>query len=103
MRKKSLFYKKIFCYHCQSGMKKKNHRDAVKYLCSNYENYGNCQRIIIREECIVKALVRRYRRELSEDEIREVVIKIIIKSDRLFDIHLTEGVPISYHERGIVF
>lgn len=107
MRKKSLFHKKIFCGHCLGGCKKKKHRDVVKYLCSNYENYGKCQKIIIREDKLIKAINKRYETELSDElsdeQIRDVVVKVIVKSDSLFDIHLTEGVPISYHERGIVF
>lgn len=103
MRVKSLFYSRIFCGHCLGGCKKKKHRSVVKYLCSNYENYGKCQKIIIREDKLIKAVNKRYGKELSEEEIREVVVKVIVKSDSLFDIHLTEGVPISYHERGIVF
>lgn len=103
MRKKSLFYKKVKCFHCGGGCKKKKERGKSKYICSNYDNYGKCQRIIIDEDKLIKAINRRFRREVSEDEIKNIVSEVIIKNSQLFDIILTEGNPISYHERGIVF
>lgn len=107
MRVKSLFYKKIKCGECGSNFKLKKERGVNRYLCSKYDNGKGCQRITIEEDKIVKLINKRFGRELtdemSNEEIREVVVKIIVRSERLFDIHLTEGRPISFHERGIVF
>ena len=103
MRVKSLFYKKIKCGLCGANFKSKRDRCIMKYLCSNYENYGKCERILIHEDRLVKLVNKRYQKELTKEEIREVVVEVIIRSERLFDIHLTEGRPISFHERGIVF
>ena len=104
MRTKSLFYKKIKCEICGGNFKLKKERGTNRYLCSNYDNGKNCtERITIEESKLVRLINKRYGRELTEEEIREVVVEIIIRSDRLFDIHLTEGVPISFHEKGIIF
>ena len=105
MRKKSLFYKKIKCgiNNCGSNFKLKKERGTNRYICSYYDNGKGCQRITIEEGKLVRLINKRYGKELTEDEIREVVVEIIIRSDKLFDIHLTEGVPISFHEKGIIF
>lgn len=103
MRKKSLFNKKIRCNLCQGYFKSKKERKIIRYICSRYDNGKGCQRITIEENLLVGLINRRYQRELTEDEIREVVVEIIIKNELHFDIVLNEGVPISFHEYGIVF
>lgn len=104
MRKKSLFYKLIKCNNCQSNFKSKNERGIIRYVCSNYDNKKGCpERITIEEERLVKLINRRYGREMANEEIREVVVEVIIRSKTLFDIVLIDGKPISFHERGIVF
>lgn len=103
MRKRSLFNKKIKCGLCNFPAKKKQDRKIIKYLCSNYDNFGNCQRNWIREDKLRLALFKRFRRDLTDEEIREVVIEVVFRSDTLFDIVLTEGKPISYYENGIIF
>lgn len=103
MRKKSLFYKKIKCGLCNSPAKRKKDRQVVKYLCSNYDNYGNCQRNWITEDRLRTALNKRFKRELSDSEIREVVIEVVFRSKSLFDISLVEDKPISYYGTGIIF
>lgn len=103
MRKKSLFNKKIFCGYCSKGAKRKKERGTVKYICSSYDNYGKCQRTLISEDRLKLALNRRFKKELSDEEIREVVLEVKFRSNRLFDIILSEGRPISYYENGIVF
>lgn len=103
MRIKSLFYKKMKCELCGGNFKMKKERGTVKYICSSYDNYKSCQRNAVEEDRLVKLINKRYGRELTDDEIREAVTEIIIRSDKLFDIILTDGVPISFHERGIVF
>lgn len=106
MRTKSLFYKKIKCKICngKGGFKKKVERQKrIIYVCSNYENKKTCRRIPISEELLKSLINKRYNRELSDEEIRNVVVEVIIKSELYFDIVLTEGKPISFHERGIVF
>lgn len=102
MRTKSLFYKKIRCF-CGSSFTLKKERKKLKYVCSNYHNTGNCRRIPIEQDMIVSLINKRYNRELSDEEIRDVVVGVVIKSELYFDIILTEGKPISFHERGIVF
>lgn len=104
MRNKSLFYKLISCGNCGSNFKVKKERGVNRYVCSRYDNGKDCkERVTIEEERLIKLLNKRFDRELTNEEIREVVVKIIVRSERLFDIHLTEGRPISFHERGIVF
>lgn len=104
MRKKSLFNKKIKCGNCGGNFKLKKERGVNKYVCSNYDNGKDCaKRIVMEEDRIVQLVTQRYRRRLSEEEIREVVIEVIVRSESLFDIILKEGRPISFHERGIIF
>lgn len=104
MRKKSLFYKKIECGNCGSNFKLKRTKAGTKsYICSFYDNGKGCYRNSISEEKLVDLIWNRYGEELSEDEIRERVVKVVIKNELHFDIILTEGVPISFHEHGIVF
>lgn len=103
MRNRSLFYKKIFCAHCLGSCKSKKERGVVKYVCSKYDNFGACERHAILESKLTHAINNRYRRELSDEEIREAVTKVVIRSVNLFDIELKEGRAISYHRNGIVF
>lgn len=103
MRKKSLFYKKIKCAECKSNFTMKREKGKKKYICSKHHNFSSCVRNVIEEDRIVRLLEKRFDRKLSEDEIREFVVEIIIRSELHFDIILTEGRPISFHERGIVF
>lgn len=103
MRKKSLFYKKIKCGICGGNYKVKNEGKKKRYICSTYDNGKGCVRNAIEEEMLVGLINRRHRRELSEDEIREVVVEINIHNELHFDIVLAEGIPISFHEHGIVF
>lgn len=104
MRKKSLFYKRILCGQCGSNYKSKREKSGrVIYICSNYDNYGKCKRLPILENKIVELITNRYQRELSENEIREEVVKIIVHNELHFDIIMAEGNPISFHERGIIF
>lgn len=104
MRKKSLFHKKIKCEICGSGFKIKREGKTNRYVCSGYENKSGCtKRIKIDEDLLIGLINRRYQRELSEDEIREVVVEIIVHNELHFDIILSEGIPISFHEHGIIF
>jgi hypothetical protein len=103
MRIKSLFYKKILCGKCGSNFKLKREKGTKRYVCSFYDNGKGCKRNAIDETMLVSLVNKRYGRELSEEEIREVVVEVIIKNEIHFDIILSEGVPISFHEHGIVF
>lgn len=103
MRTRPLFYRKARCGICGSSAKFKKDRNISKYICSNYENYGKCQRNWIREDRLRKAIFRRFRKEMTDSEIRESVSEVIFRSDTLFEIILTESHPISYRERRIIF
>lgn len=105
MRVKSLFYKKIKCGECGSNFKLKKERGINRYLCSRYDNGKGCQRITIEEDRLVRLINKRNSGEVSltDDEIRDAVIEVIVRNELHFDIILSEGKPISFHERGIVF
>src|SRR5690606_4851339 len=103
MKQRSLFYKKIQCAKCGGNFKSKKERGRVKYLCSTYDNGKGCERIVYPEEKLIEALQRRYRRELSHEEIRDVVHYIVIQDDHQFAIHLYDGEPIRYEKNRIVF
>jgi hypothetical protein len=93
----------MICGQCGSNFTKRKERKTVKYICSKYHNSGECIRIPIEEKLMVDLISNRFQRELSDEEIRDVVVEIVIKNELHFDIILSEGAPISFHEHGIVF
>lgn len=100
-----LFSRKIKCLHCGKNFKGKLQRGKRVYLCSTYDNYGTCKRMVLKEDFLVELLQRRFGDDydISKENIQESVEKIEVKENYLFTIHLKEGIPIEFEENYIQF
>lgn len=88
---RSLFYKKITCKHCKGYFKRKLERGKVKYCCTNY-NVGKCdRRVVMEEEFLINCVEKRYNRKLTQDEVGELVSRIVVENKLLFEIELSDG------------
>jgi DUF4097 and DUF4098 domain-containing protein YvlB len=68
----TLFSSLIRCPYCKGNYKSKKEKGKQKYICSTYDNYGQCKRIAVEEEFLLELLERRYG-QLTEDKIENVV------------------------------
>ena len=101
---KSLFYKKIVCIHCGGHFKSKKERGVRKYICSNYDNYGKCVRIPIKEESLLNVLKNRYENESDTKQLISIVEKIIVEDETLYEIHFNNSdVPIIFSRNFIQY
>lgn len=59
------------------------------YCCSTYDNYGksHCDRVIVKEEFLKSLVCRRFEKELSDEEIREVIDHILVEDYLLLEIY----------------
>lgn len=67
------------------------------YCCSTYDNYGKdkCDRIMVKENFIRGLVERRFQREMSDQEINELVDYVIVESPLLMEIHFkSDDIPI---------
>ncbi|MFS0590207.1 zinc ribbon domain-containing protein [Cytobacillus horneckiae] len=82
------YSRKVKCSHCNKNMKYKR-ESGGKYTCSTYDNLGkeHCQRITVKEEFISSLIMRRYRKEMSDEELKSVVDCIIVEDELLLEIH----------------
>jgi hypothetical protein len=84
---KSIFSKKIFCGNCGSGMRRKNERGKIKYLCSRYSNNSNqCSRKALIEESFILDLILKRYGEMSTEQIRDIVDQITVRDKLEFEI-----------------
>ncbi len=98
-----LFSKKIKCKHCGGNFKSKKERGKRKYICSRYDNYGECRRVIIEEDFLIGVINKRYGKELSEKEIKSKVDYIEVEDKLLFTIYLTDMEPIVFSRHNIIY
>ena len=98
----ALFSKKIYCFHCEKRFKAKRERNKQKYLCSKYDNTGECVRIPIEEDFLKDLIFRRYG-EISESEMRDIVDHIVIRDKLLLEIHFKNDKPIIMSENFIQY
>lgn len=87
-RTKSLFYKKIFCSHCLKGMKKKNERGSIKYICSSYDNFKTCKRIMVEEDYLIELIHKRFDQEVDRELIETHIESILVEDRMLFEIFI---------------
>lgn len=87
-RNKSLFYKTIFCFYCQSGMKRKKERGSVKYCCSQYDNFGKCRRNIIEEDYLIELIKKRLEVDVTREVVEEYVESIVVEEKNLVEIFI---------------
>lgn len=87
------FSKLCKCKFCGKNMKYKNERDIGKYICSTYDNYGKnyCKRTHVSEDFLKSLIFRRFQRELSDQEIREIVDYVEVEDSLLLEIHFKNG------------
>ena len=100
-----LFSKKIKCLNCGKNFKSKKERSGRRiYLCSSYDNgIGNCKREVLLEGEILWLLDRRFKRRLSEKEIKESVKLIEVENKNKFTIFLKNDEPIILGDNYIQF
>lgn len=105
-RTKSLFYKVIRCSHCGGYFKLKREKSGRKiYLCSQYDNTGECERNVIEEEYLVELLQRRFNEDITPELIRKEVMYISIEKTKpyLMTIQFRNQSPIEFTLTGIKF
>lgn len=89
---KSLFSKLIFCSNCGSGMRMKNERGKIKYICSRYSNNSKlCTREALIEESFLTCLIYKRYGKLSNEEVRSMISEISVKNPLVFEITFTNG------------
>jgi hypothetical protein len=89
---KSLFQRKIFCKICICSYKRRVERGKVKYCCSNSEiGKATHKRVVIEESFLIQCIEKRFNRQLSHEEIRQLVDRIEIEDKLLFEITFTDG------------
>lgn len=96
-----LFSRKIKCAHCGKNFKSKMERRRRVYICSSYDNYNLCERVVIPQGLIVDLINRRSRRVLTEEDVRGLVELIEIESANKFKIHLKDQEPIIFGDNFI--
>jgi len=98
-----LFSKLIKCKNCGKNFKSKKLRSRRAYLCSSYDNLGECQREVIYEDFLVELLKRRYGEDfqISRDNIVSVVESIEVEKRDVFIINLKNDEPIEFGENFI--
>lgn len=87
-RTKSLFYKKLICSHCGSGMKKKTERKTNRYVCSSYDNFKTCKRIMVEEDYLIELIHKRFEQEVDRELIETHVESILVEDRMLFEIFI---------------
>lgn len=105
-RERSLFYKKIKCFHCGGNFKVKRERsDRKTYLCTLYDTTGECQRNVIEESYLVELLERRFNEPITPQLVQKEVIGIMIENTKpyLLEIQLRNQSPIIFSRTGIKF
>lgn len=101
----ALFSRKIICLNCDGRFKGKLERGNRVYLCSNYDNYGNCKREVLHESLLIELLVRRYGKnfEVAKDNIQNTVIDIEVEHKWKFKINLKNDKPIIFDDDFVQF
>lgn len=102
MRAKSLFHKKLICTHCQGSFKKKKYRNKTTYVCSKADNSGECHRIPIDEEFLLKHLRNRLG-DLPPDELVGYIEKVEIEDKLLMEFCMKDQENIKFGRNHIVF
>lgn len=105
-RTKSLFNKKIKCLHCSKNFKAKKERgEKVRYVCSSYDNKGECIRIPVKEEFLIELIEKRLKTEIDREVIDEYIEMITVENvdPYLLEIKFYEQESILFSKTGIRF
>lgn len=83
---------KIHCSKCGKKYKKIVESNKVKFICSGYSNKNGCtERTVISEEFIRGLINRRYQKELSDNELLDVLDYIVIENKLIMEIFFKDG------------
>ena len=104
-RNKSLFSRKIKCQHCGSSFKRKIERGKHKYVCSSYDNKGECIRVPIEEEFLISLIEKRLNKKINQHDIDKHIQMVMIESidPYLLEIHFYDQESILFSKNGIRF
>lgn len=99
------FRSRIKCKHCLKNYRLKVEKGTRKFICGGYNNGTGCTRRLVVMEDFIRGLInRRYERELSDEEISNVLDYIEIEDELIMEIHFTDGsIPILLHGTFIQF
>jgi hypothetical protein len=61
------------------------------YVCSKASNYGTCEFKPIEEDFLKELITRRYQKEMSDEEIREVTEMVMVNDKWDIEIYFTDG------------
>lgn len=65
------------------------------YICSTYDNSrGDCERVTVKVDFLKDLIDRRFDKDMSPEEMREVVEFIEVESGLIFEIGIKEDVNI---------
>jgi hypothetical protein len=82
------FKSKIRCRKCGFNYRRKMEKGTEKFICGGYSKKLGCaERCVIKGEFIRDLINRRFDRELSDEELAEVIDYIEIESEIIMDIH----------------
>lgn len=75
------------------------------YVCSSYDNYGECVRVVVSEDYLLKLLVRRYGEDFvtTKENIQSIVEGIVVEDKWKFIINLKDDRPIKFAGNHIQF
>jgi hypothetical protein len=106
----TIFHKKIICTQCNGFFKRRKNRSKYTWICSRRENgYTDCKRVQIDEQMLIETINKRYfirqYTEISEQDIKNKVMRIEVEDKLLFKIWLTDFAddPIVYSRNKIVY
>ena len=103
---RSLFYKTLRCAHCGGYFKVKRERSSRRiYVCTQYDNTGQCERNVIEEEYLVELLRGRLNEEITKEVIDREVMYISIEKTKpyLLTVQFYNQEPIVFSRKGIIF
>lgn len=78
----ALFSGKIVCAKCGKKYKAKLARGKRIYVCSTYDNKGECERNKLDEEDVMNLIELRFGYVLDEEEVNHHIIKVDSYEDK---------------------
>lgn len=86
------FRSKIICSKCKKRYKKIIESGKVKFICGGYSNNNGCkEREVVSEEFIRGLINRRYSKDLTNEELTEVLDYILIENKLIMEIFFKDG------------
>lgn len=88
------FRSKIICSKCQKKFLRKIEKNKVKFICGGYHTKTGCtERVVVTEEFIRGLINRRFEKEVSDEELVEILDYILIEDALLMEIHFKKAMP----------